>query len=139
MAPFLYVNKNVNMEEKKQRTKEDVINDIKIMENKLEELYDEKAEFENKELNFDFEWKYIEYGDHVMYVEDVFRTNVIYKNFKFSYLLRGLGFYSCLVGYNDATDVEWGYWHELYIDGNTKSEIEEKLTDILPRLKLWGS
>lgn len=119
------------MEESKERTIEDVNKDIEVVKKNLENLYNEKLEFEHKELNLDFyEGKYIEYDDHVMYVEDVFRNNVFHKNFEFSYLLRGLGFYSCLVGYGDATDVEWGYWHELYIDGHTKSELEDKLKKI---------
>ena len=118
------------MKEVKERTIEDVDEEIESARKNLEKLYDERLEFQHKELNLGFEGKCIEFENHVMYVEDVMRDTFRFQNFDFCYLFRGLGFYSVITGYSDATDIEWSYWHELYIYGNTKKEFENKLNKI---------
>jgi hypothetical protein len=115
---------------KNKRTIKDVEKDIEKARESISKLYEEKKELEHDELNLDFEGKYIEFENHVMYVEDVMRDNFRFQNFDFCYLFRGLGFYSLITGYSDATDIEWSYWHELYIYGNTKKEFENKIKKI---------
>lgn len=116
------------MEQK--RTIEDVKREIEEAKDKLHKLYEEEVDFEHEELNLNFEGQYIEYKNHVMFVEDIIRDRLRFQNFDFCYLIRGLGFYSIMTGYNDATECDWSYWHELYIYGNTKSEFEKKIGDI---------
>lgn len=115
---------------KNKRTIKDVEKDIEKARESISKLYEEKIELEHNELNLDFEGKYIEFENHVMYVEDVMRDNFRFQSFNFCYLFRGLGFYSVITGYSDDTDIEWSYWHELYIHGNTKKEFEDKIKKI---------
>ena len=116
------------MEQK--RTIVEVEREIEDAKNKLHELYEEKVNFEHEELNLDFEGQYIEYENHVMFVDEVFRDDFRFNKFDFAYVIRGLGFYSIMTGYNDATECDWSYWHELYIYENTKSDFLNKIKNI---------
>lgn len=122
--------------------KEVTSKDIEKLEKERDSLYKKANDLSNKikELKIKtiglegFEGKYIKYEEEegypeYMLVDWVTKDCTWHKNFDYSYLFRGLGFYGEFTGYGDATMFSWSYWHEFYIYGH-EGDFQEKIKKI---------
>ena len=115
--------------------------EIKDLEEELDSLYSRGQEIRDKisklklqEINLDFTGKYIKYSNHgtthYCYVDWVTKDTVRFGNFKYSYMIRGLGFSGVFSGYHDCTGFKWDYEYEFYIYSNSIDEFKEKVLKI---------
>lgn len=118
------------------------MNEIKKLENRLSDLQEEEKEIiekindlKLKEINLDFENKYIRYQDdfgitHYCLVDWITKDRIRYSNFAYSYLIRGLGFSGEFLGYSDCTHFYWDYSYEFYLYSNSIDEFKKMIGKI---------
>ena len=117
------------------RTIEELEKERKELYEKAHNIEQEISELKIKDLNLDYEGKYIKYKDdyeteHYCYVTTIMKDTYVYHGFDISYMLRGLGFYGEFTGYGDATSFCWSYWHEIYIYAQSVEEFKKKTENI---------
>lgn len=118
------------------------MNEIQELEKKLDSLYDKEQEIRDRleklklqEINLDFRGKYIKYHSpwgttHYCYVDWVTKDTIRFGNFKYAYMIRGLGFSGEFVGYRDCTGFKWDYEYEFYIYSNNIYEFKNEVSKI---------
>ena len=105
-----------------------------------------------KSIDLNLEGKFIKYTElgctSYLYVQEVFKDNMRFDRFDYSYCLRGLGFDGAFTGYWDDTTFSWGYDYEIYVYGNgdeffkkvesieeiTPEEFKEKFKEYVEKL-----